>query len=204
MVELMCPGCHATIDMGQPYCTSCLLTPVPRPEPEDAAEEHAAEPTSVGSTVDPGPPAVTPAGGARCADPDCVHSGVVPAAGCRHCGLRPDATRAARSGSARSGAGAVLLFPWGAVTLTAGRALRIGREDSPLVTELADYPNVSRRHAEVTTHDGGVTITDLGSANGTFVNDRRIATGEPVRVRPGDQIRFASTLVARIERGDAG
>jgi hypothetical protein len=195
MVELMCPGCHATIDMGQPYCTSCLLTPVPRPEPEEAA----AEPTAVGSTVDVEQPAPVAAGGARCADPDCVHSGAVPAAGCRHCGLRPDATNAARSGR-----GAVLLFPWGAVTLTAGRALRIGREDSPLITELAAYPNVSRRHAEVTTNDGGVTVTDLGSANGTFVNDRRIASGEPVRVRPGDQIRFASTLVARIEQGDAG
>jgi hypothetical protein len=196
VVELMCPGCLDTIDVGQPYCASCLLIPVPRPEPE-AVEEPAAEPTAVGSTVDAeraAPVGARPAGGSTCADPDCVHSGAVPAAGCRHCGLRPDATNAARSGR-----GAVLLFPWGAVTLTAGRALRIGREDSPLITELAAYPNVSRRHAEVTTNDGGVTVTDLGSANGTFVNDRRIATGEPVRVRPGDQIRFASTLVARVE-----
>lgn len=195
MVELMCPGCLATIDPGQPYCTDCLLTPVPRPEPEDAAEEPAAEPTAVGSTVDAQRAVgVTPTG-ASCADPDCVHSGVVPVAGCRHCGRRPAGTGAARSG----GGGPVLLFPWGAVTLTAGRALRIGREDSPLVTELAAYPNVSRRHAEVTVDDGGVTVTDLGSANGTFVNDRRIVTGEPVRVRPGDQLRFASTLVARVE-----
>jgi len=93
----------------------------------------------------------------------------------------------------------VLLFPWGAVTLTPGRPLRIGRENSPLVTELADYPNVSRTHADLTADAGGVTVTDLGSANGTFVNDRRIGTGERVRVRPGDQIRFASTLVARVE-----
>ena len=198
MVELMCPGCLDTIDVGQPYCASCLLIPVPRPEPAEAVEEPAAEPTAVGSTVDaerPAPVAARPAGGSPCADPDCVHSGTVPAAGCRHCGLRPAAT-----GAARSGAGApVLLFPWGAVTLTAGRALRIGREDSPLVTELTAYPNVSRRHAEVTAREDVVTVIDLGSANGTFVNDRRIATGEPVRVRPGDQIRFASTLVARVE-----
>jgi hypothetical protein len=198
VVELMCPGCQATIAAGQPYCTSCLLTPVPRPE----AEEPAAEPVAVGSTVDADRPAsseptapisLSPAGGAVCADPDCVHSGVIPASGCRHCGRRSAGTGAARS------TGPVLLFPWGAVTLTAGRTLRIGREDSPLATDLAPYPNVSRRHADIGADDRGVSVTDLGSANGTFVNDRRIPTGEPVRVRPGDQIRFASTLVARVE-----
>lgn len=202
MVELMCPGCLDTIDVGQPYCASCLLIPVPRPEPEEAAEEPAVEPTAVGSTVDAeraAPVDARPAGGSTCADPDCVHSGAVPAAGCRHCGLRPAATPAAASAARPGGGTPVLLFPWGAVTLTAGRALRIGREDSPLVTELTAYPNVSRRHAEITARDNVVTVIDLDSANGTFVNDRRIATGEPVRVRPGDQIRFASTLVARVE-----
>src|SRR5829696_579995 len=39
-------------------------------------------------------------------------------------------------------------------------------------------PTVSRRHAELSLIAGGVKVTDLGSANGTFVNGEKI-TGDP-------------------------
>lgn len=35
-------------------------------------------------------------------------------------------------------------------------------------------PFVSRRHCSLSCHDGKITLTDLGSTNGTFVNDMRI------------------------------
>ncbi|MBX3373105.1 MAG: FHA domain-containing protein [Phycisphaeraceae bacterium] len=54
-------------------------------------------------------------------------------------------------------------------------------------------PTVSRRHAELTPDRGGWWVRDLDSANGTFVNGRRIA--ERVRLAPGDQVRCGSTLL---------
>ena len=46
----------------------------------------------------------------------------------------------------------------------------------------------SRRHAQLTLKNGSVWIEDLGSANGTFVNDRQITA--LTELRTGDQIRF--------------
>ena len=56
---------------------------------------------------------------------------------------------------------------------------------------------VSRRHALVITDaSGAVTILDLNSTGGTFVNDERI--DEPRVLQPGDAVRFAD-LIARFE-----
>jgi pSer/pThr/pTyr-binding forkhead associated (FHA) protein len=46
----------------------------------------------------------------------------------------------------------------------------------------------SRRHAQITLRDNTVWIEDLGSANGTFVNDRQINAA--VQLRSGDRVRF--------------
>jgi FHA domain len=60
---------------------------------------------------------------------------------------------------------------------------------------------VSRRHALVTVDSSGlVTIRDLNSTGGTFVNDERLAG--PRALRPGDVVRFAD-LVARFEPGSS-
>jgi predicted component of type VI protein secretion system len=61
----------------------------------------------------------------------------------------------------------------------------IGREDADL---LLPDPEVSRRHAVVRAAEGGVEIEDLGSRNGTFVDERRLegaatlATSATVRI----------------------
>ncbi len=47
-----------------------------------------------------------------------------------------------------------------------------------------DRPGVSRAHAGILVDDQGVWIADLGSRNGTYVNDERIGT-DPKRL--GDQ-----------------
>jgi hypothetical protein len=58
---------------------------------------------------------------------------------------------------------------------------------------------VSRRHALVTIDPAGaVTIRDLNSTSGTFVNDDRLAG--PRVLQPGDTVRFAD-LAARFEPG---
>lgn len=44
---------------------------------------------------------------------------------------------------------------------------------------------VSRRHAEIILDEGGAVLKDLGAANGTFLNNRRI---QEENLEPGDQI----------------
>ena len=41
-------------------------------------------------------------------------------------------------------------------------------------------PSVSRNHAELTQENGAWTIRDLGSANGTFVDDKLIEVPTPI------------------------
>src|SRR5258708_16214019 len=48
--------------------------------------------------------------------------------------------------------------------------------------------HVSRQHAVITYRDGIFMISDLGSANGTFVNDRRLT--DPFPLAHGDVIRL--------------
>ena len=65
----------------------------------------------------------------------------------------------------------------------------IGREGCDIT--LSD-PDVSRRHAAVETSNGGLSIEDLGSTNGTFVNGERITA--PRALRDGDEIQIGSTV----------
>lgn len=53
--------------------------------------------------------------------------------------------------------------------------------------------SLSRRHAKLLRQ--GVLLflrEEVGTANGTFVNGQRIATGEAVPVKPGDRLRFGT------------
>lgn len=53
---------------------------------------------------------------------------------------------------------------------------------------------VSRRHAQLALRDGRWHVSDLQSANGTLVNDRRLAEGETARLRLGDRIGLGSAV----------
>ena len=58
------------------------------------------------------------------------------------------------------------------VDLPEGRTLVVGRA---VTSDLPIYdPTVSRRHAEVTLSDGGVSVRDLGSSNGTYINGTQV------------------------------
>jgi hypothetical protein len=67
----------------------------------------------------------------------------------------------------------------------------LGRSDQCYIV-IAD-PLVSRRHSQITCDGPYCTIEDLGSTNGTFVNDERLA--QPRILRSGDQIRVADSLL---------
>ena len=61
------------------------------------------------------------------------------------------------------------------------------------------HDTVSRHHAELAAERDHVVVRDLGSANGTFVNGRRIGSAE---LRGGEEIRFGE-LAFRVERQPA-
>lgn len=68
---------------------------------------------------------------------------------------------------------------WGAqrATLLTGENT-LGRD--PLSTVIVDMVGVSRRHAMIAVTGDRVTLTDLGSKNGTFANGVRVITAVPL------------------------
>ena len=78
----------------------------------------------------------------------------------------------------------------GRIFRTLNEATVLGREADQI--PLSDR-SVSRRHAELKPENGSWWVSDLKSANGTFVNDMRVR--EPVRLKHGDQIKLGMTLI---------
>jgi len=67
----------------------------------------------------------------------------------------------------------------------------IGRDANSTIW--IDSSSVSRRHAEIAVADSGVTIEDLRSKNGTFVNGAKIDT--PVRLADYDTIQIGPAIL---------
>jgi pSer/pThr/pTyr-binding forkhead associated (FHA) protein len=49
---------------------------------------------------------------------------------------------------------------------------------------------VSRRHAAIYARDNRITVEDLGSSNGTFLNGEQLSANKTYRLRHGDRLRF--------------
>ena len=76
------------------------------------------------------------------------------------------------------------------VTLDLGEPITAGRAAQ---CELhIDDPSVSRRHCTFTLVEDGVRVQDLGSANGTFVNERRVTEAT---ARAGDVVRLGASVL---------
>ena len=54
---------------------------------------------------------------------------------------------------------------------------------------------VSRRHAHIVRARNGYFIIDLGSSNGTYVNDHLLAPQRPRLLRNGDQITIGEVVI---------
>jgi hypothetical protein len=70
-------------------------------------------------------------------------------------------------------------------------SLEIGRD--PAVSIVLEDSQVSRHHARINRTSDGAVVHDLGSSNGTYVNDQPIGASQ--ELRPGDRIRVGLTLL---------
>lgn len=83
-------------------------------------------------------------------------------------------------------------------SLAVGEPIMVGRatdEDDDIQLDLSPYGayqgGVSRRHARIVLHEGGLYIEDIGSTNGTRINGFQLTPNRKYRLREGDEIEFA-------------
>lgn len=76
-------------------------------------------------------------------------------------------------------------MPLGDVHIPVAGKMLIGREQARVQVYLP-HPHISRLHAHLTVQGTKVILRDLNSANGTYVNGKRLT--RPVALKPGDQI----------------
>lgn len=175
-----CPACaHASPPSALRCVCGALLAHVDLTPAEALAPPPLAAPVATSDAL-------------LCPHPDCAQPNPPEAVRCRYCD-RP------------LGLAASIEWPWGERTPIVGE-LHIGRAapSAPALIERLEreFDNVSRRHAVLRVHAGQLTVEDLGSANGTFVDAVRLPPHQPLRLRSGAAVRFAADLVAIVSIGD--
>ena len=118
-------------------------------------------------------------------------------------GLTVETAPRTRRGSRRSGAPAEPAVPPGpsaVVIRSEGSKPRTVAVSGNMVMGRApgcelplDDTFVSQQHARLFAKNGSWYVEDLGSTNGTFVNDQRL--GAPAMVQPGDKVRVGTTVL---------
>ncbi len=86
---------------------------------------------------------------------------------------------------------AVLNGPFGPTTLGPA-VLTMGRAATNAL--VVNDAKASSHHAEISPAGPGYTIADMGSTNGTFVNEERLERNAPRVLNPGDRVRIGDTV----------
>jgi ABC transport system ATP-binding/permease protein len=80
-----------------------------------------------------------------------------------------------------------MAFGSGPESRVTNRMIVIGRGEGADIR--LPYPQISTRHVGVApTSDGMISVTDLGSTNGTHVEGKRVPPSTPVKIKQGDRI----------------
>src|SRR5256885_9723536 len=86
-------------------------------------------------------------------------------------------------------------YQGGEYPLTDSGELVIGRSSELDLVLIEDM--VSRKHAQLTLASGGITIADLGSTNGTFVNGEKVRRAQ---LKEGDRILIGTSILKLVAR----
>lgn len=85
----------------------------------------------------------------------------------------------------------------------AGDLVRVG-SDAICDIRIPYDPYVSRRHCSLAYVDGVLTVADLSSSHGTYVNGE-LLEGDPCILQHGDRVRIGSTeLVVHLGESEPG
>ncbi|MEO5970050.1 MAG: GGDEF domain-containing protein [Bdellovibrionia bacterium] len=76
----------------------------------------------------------------------------------------------------------------------------IGRDPAAEIS-VADQ-SISRKHAKITKADGKVILTDLGSSNGTYVNDKKVDSGQSVSLAKEDMVKVGNSIFKFLPAGE--
>ncbi len=74
----------------------------------------------------------------------------------------------------------------------------VGR--NPDCTIALDFHGVSRKHFTITVDDSDATVTDAGSANGTYLNNLKL--DKPTLLKRGDILKIGSIAMKYLPKGD--
>lgn len=82
-----------------------------------------------------------------------------------------------------------------------GAKLMLGRDPrSPAGAALARHENVSRIHCMIETGAAGVQVTDLDSANGTYIDDVPLRANTPTHLPRASRLRLAANVVVEVSQ----
>jgi pSer/pThr/pTyr-binding forkhead associated (FHA) protein len=87
-------------------------------------------------------------------------------------------------------------YQGGEFPLKSGKQVVIGRSSELDMVLVEDM--VSRKHAKIMVGEGKITIEDLGSTNGTFVNGEKI---KQARLKEGDRILIGTSILKLVNQG---
>jgi pSer/pThr/pTyr-binding forkhead associated (FHA) protein len=90
-------------------------------------------------------------------------------------------------------------YQGGEFPLKGDKQIIIGRSSELDMVLVEDM--VSRKHAKITIANGKITIEDLGSTNGTFVNGEKVKTA---RLKEGDRILVGTSILKLVKAGAGG
>jgi pSer/pThr/pTyr-binding forkhead associated (FHA) protein len=88
-------------------------------------------------------------------------------------------------------------YQGGEFPLKMDRQIVIGRSSELDMVLVEDM--VSRKHAKITVANGKITIEDLGSTNGTFVNGEKV---KQARLKEGDRILIGTSILKLVHLGE--